>query len=332
MMPSCILRILSPLLFLLSSLSSFSQIDQTDVDDFVRIYAMQNQLPLEDIHAIVTQATYQPSIIEKMNKPAEKTMTWTRYRGIFMTDDRIDAGVQFWITNETTLQNISQQTGVPEKIILGILGVETFFGARTGTYSVLDALYTLAFGYPKRSSFFKAELGKFLELCSREQLDPLSIQGSYAGAMGYCQFMPSSYLAYAKNYDESGSTDLMNNVDDAIASVANYLQIHRWQTGKPVALQAIATGTAQLPLAKQSLKPKESYSTYQEMGFRTANGSSTDEKVTLQEFTLDEGNEYWFGFTNFYVITRYNHSPLYALAVYQLGEAIQSKMTEKKKL
>ncbi|UXP31229.1 lytic murein transglycosylase B [Reichenbachiella agarivorans] len=318
-------RIFTILAFLLVSISSLAQINQTDVDDFVRIYASQNHLALEDIEAIVSKATFQPSIIDKMTKPAEQTMTWTRYRGLFLTDARIDEGIKFWAANETTLRQVSKQTGVSEEVILGIIGVETFFGTRAGSYSVLDALYTLAFGYPKRSAFFKAELGKFLELCTRENLDPLSIKGSYAGAMGYCQFMPSSYLAYAKNFDQQGSTDLMNNVDDAIASVANYIQVHRWQPGKPVVTKAIVTDSAKLPLAKQSVKPSESIKTYQNMGFQTADGSSTNEQVTLQEFVLDEGSEYWFGFNNFYVITRYNHSPLYALAVYQLGEAIKTK-------
>jgi membrane-bound lytic murein transglycosylase B len=240
-------RYLAPLFFYLIlsvTPATHAQINQNDVDEFARNYAYQNKRPLAEIETILNQATFQPSIIEKMERPAEKTMTWTRYRNIFMKEERIQAGADFWIENEAVLQSVSTQSGIPEEIILGIIGVETFFGQRKGTYSVLDALYTLAFGYPKRSSFFKSELGKFLELCHQENLDPTQIKGSYAGAMGYCQFMPSSYLAYAKNFDGEGGTDLVNNVDDAIASVANYLEVHRWKTGERIAVQAAPTDDA----------------------------------------------------------------------------------------
>lgn len=305
---------------------SFSQVDQEAIQDFTRNYAYEHKRPLSEIEDILSKAEFQQSIIDKMEKPAEKTMTWTRYRNIFMKEDRINAGVQFWNENQTTLSAVSQESGVPEEIILAIIGVETFFGQRKGTYKVLDALYTLAFGYPKRSSFFKSELGKFIELCQKENLDIHSIKGSYAGAIGYSQFMPSSYLAYAKNYDGEGSTDLMMNVDDAIASVANYLDVHRWQNGKPIAFPARKAANAQ-PLQPQSTKPKKTYETYKSLGYTSADGSEISDNVSLLEFELEDGgSEYWFTLNNFYVITRYNHSPLYALAVYQLAEAIKEKM------
>lgn len=311
------------------SLNLKAQIDQEKVNDFARNYAYQYKIPLTQVEAILANATYQPTIIEKMERPAEGTMTWTRYRNIFMQDDRIEAGVAFWESNAETLETVSAQTGVPTEIILGILGVETFFGQRKGTYKVLDALYTLAFGYPKRSKFFTSELEKFIELCQLEDLDIDEIKGSYAGAIGYPQFMPSSYLAYAKSYDKGGKRDLMNDADDAIASIANYLKVHRWKTDEPIVLPADVSADAK-SLEKQSLKPKNNLAFYEKLGYTSALPTSYDGAATLLAMELDnEEKEYWLGLENFYVITRYNHSSLYALVVYQLGEAVKSRKTSR---
>ncbi|MFY0601455.1 MAG: lytic murein transglycosylase B [Cyclobacteriaceae bacterium] len=301
-----------------------AQVNQEKVDAFARNYAYKNKIPLTEIETILAKAEFQQSIIEKMQKPAEKTMTWARYRNIFMTDERISRGVEFWNEHEAVLNDISQKTGVPAEIILGILGVETFFGERKGTYKVLDALYTLAFGYPKRSKFFTSELEKFIQLSREENLNIDEVKGSYAGAIGYCQFMPSSYLAYAKSYDEGGNKDLVNSPEDAIASVANYLKVHRWKNGEPIAARTYKDNSS-TALPKQSLKPKQTIEFYEKNGFKSKDKISTDALVTLLTMTLEEGEEYWFGFNNFYVITRYNHSSLYALAVYQLAEAIKAR-------
>lgn len=315
------------ILFLLFSAILFNlpaQVDQEKVDAFARNYAYANKVPLSEIESILNNATFQTSIIEKIQKPAEGTMTWTRYRSIFMTDDRINAGVEFWKENENTLRKVSAESGVPEEIILGIMGVETFFGQRKGTYKVLDALYTLAFGYPKRSKFFTSELEKFIELSREENLDINEVKGSYAGAIGYCQFMPSSYLAYAKSYDEGGTRDLVNSADDAIASVANYLKVHRWKNGKPIAVKARISENAQ-SLAKQSLKPKNDIAYYKNLGYQVNGNQNTEGLTTLVELETDTGKEHWFGFNNFYVITRYNHSALYAMAVFELSEALKER-------
>ncbi|UXX78579.1 lytic murein transglycosylase B [Reichenbachiella carrageenanivorans] len=302
---------------------SYAQVDQSAVDDFVRISAYQQKRPLKDIAYIIDQAEFQPVIIEKMSRPAEKTMTWERYRNIFMTSERIHAGVVFWKENEQALNRVSEETGVAIETILGVIGVETYFGARMGTYRVLDALYTLAFGYPKRSSFFKKELGKYLELCKKEGLDPLVVKGSYAGAIGYGQFMPSSYLAYAKSYDSDSGADLINQVEDGIASVANYLKVHRWNKGELVAMPANKSEHAET-LSKQSVKPANTIIFYTQKGYEPAEPVSPSKLVSLQVMDMEDGSqEYWVTFKNFYVITRYNHSPLYALAVFQLGEAIK---------
>ncbi|MGL1885889.1 MAG: lytic murein transglycosylase B [Reichenbachiella sp.] len=304
-----------------------AQIDQSAVDDFIRNTSFQQKIPLEDVEAIIGQAEYQPVIIEKMSRPAEKSMTWERYRNIFMTPERITAGVDFWEKNEVVLNKVSVDTGVSIEAIIGILGVETYFGQRMGTYRVLDALYTLAFGYPRRSSFFKSELGKYLELCEKEGLDPLTIKGSYAGAMGYGQFMPSSYLAYAKSYDSASGADLIHEEDDAIASIANYLKVHRWNEGGLVALKAIKREDAET-LSKQKVKPSNTISFYSQKGYdlvEPVEPVNSSELVSLQVMKMDDASqEYWVTFKNFYVITRYNHSPLYALAVFQVGEAVKN--------
>ena len=300
-----------------------AQIDQNAVDDFARNFAYRNQLPLEDVKATLSQAEFQQSIIDKMNRPAEK-MSWHRYRNIFMKEERIQKGVEFWNEYETVLNRVSQQYKVDPSIIVGIIGVESYFGERKGTYRILDALYTLSFAYPRRAKFFKSELANYLLLAKKENLDVIDTRGSYAGAMGYGQFMPSSYEAYARSYEPNGDRDLMNSVEDAIASVANYFREHRWRMNEPVAQPAIrAEDAGSIP--KQSIRPKNNVSYYQQLGYEPSSPISNDEKVSLQVFDAEEGDEYWFTHENFYVITRYNHSPLYALAVFQLSEAIKNK-------
>lgn len=314
---------------LLIAQTGLAQIDQEEVADFTRVTAYQQKKPLARFENIMSQAIYVPEIIEKISKPAEKTITWERYRAIFMTPERIAAGVKFWAENEEVLHQVSKESGVAIEAIIGIIGVETYFGQRMGSYRVLDALYTLGFGYPKRASFFKAELGKFLELCEKEGLDPLSIKGSYAGAMGYGQFMPSSYLAYAKSYDQDSGADLMNEVNDGIASVANYLKVHRWKEGRRIAVKVNKKEEAET-LSPQSSKPSKTLAYYAEMGYVVATTPMDQaEMVSLQQMEMEDGShEYWFTAYNFYVITRYNHSPLYALAVFQLGEAIKTAREE----
>lgn len=304
--------------------SLFGQADQAKVDAFVSKYASSRGVSEAEVREIIDQAVFQSSIVEKVNRPAEKTMTWSRYRNIFMKEERIEAGLAFWETHEAALSQVSEDTGVPAHIILGILGVETYFGRNKGSYKVLDALYTISFGIPRRSSYFTKELGEFLDLAKAEDLDPLQVEGGYAGAMGYSQFMPSSYRVYAKSFDLGGTRDLMNSPEDAIASVANYLKVHRWKADQMVAIPAVANRDANPP-AKFSSKAKYDVAHYQNLGFNPEWELTPTRKVSLLEFQLDEGNEYWFGLYNFYVITRYNHSSMYALVVYQLGEAIKKK-------
>jgi len=311
-------------LILFTSLEAIAQIDQKAVDKFAQEFSAKHDVPLEKVKRILAMATYQEEIIKKISRPAEGTMTWGRYRKIFITDERADAGVEFWKKHEEALNKVSSETGVPVEIILGIIGVETYFGKIKGNYKVLDALYTLGFGYPKRSKFFKSELSHFLILATEENLDVANIKGSYAGAMGYSQFMPSSYRAYAKSYEKDGTRDLMDSPEDAIASVANYIKVHRWKIGQPITTQANLNRKI-TNLNKQSLKPKNKVSDYTAIGFVPEQAIAETIPATMIILDGESGKEYWFGLYNFYVITRYNHSKLYAMAVFQLSELIKEK-------
>ncbi len=308
-------------LLLTAPLLSLAQVDTEAINSFNENFEKKHNRSVEEI---IADAEYQQEIIDKISRPAEGTMTWQRYRNIFMKDERIEAGLKFWDEHKTTIDQVVEETGVPAEVILGIIGVETYYGGNKGSYRVLDALYTLGFAYPKRAKFFKSELEKFLILCETENLDPLEVKGSYAGAMGYSQFMPSSYIAYAKSFDKDGNADLMNSPEDAIASVANYIKVHRWQKGQPVTTRANFTREVK-NLNKQVLRPKNQLSDYTKIGIQPEEAIAGDPKATLVTLKSGEEEETWFGFYNFYVITRYNHSPFYAMVVHQLGEAIINK-------
>jgi len=312
------------LLILFLPFSIFAQVDMEAVKSFATDYAKNHDISSDEVMAILTKAEFQQEIIDKISRPAEGTMTWNRYRNIFIKDARIDAGVEFWKEHEETLNQVSSQTGVPVEVICGIIGVETFFGRIKGSYRVLDALYTLGFGYPKRGEFFKSELAKYLELAELESLDIQEVKGSYAGAMGYSQFMPSSYIAYAKSFEENGTRDLMNSPEDAIASVANYLKVHRWRKDEPITSKAEMTREI-TGLRKQATRPKNKVSDYTNIGFKPEDSLNPSLDATMIILKSGEEKEHWFGLYNFYVITRYNHSPMYAMAVYQLGSAIKEK-------
>ncbi|WP_420387475.1 lytic murein transglycosylase B [Roseivirga sp.] len=306
------------------SVTLTAQVNQQEVDAFIKDYASKHGVSETEVREIISAAQFQQEIIDKISRPAEGTMTWERYRKIFVTDERANAGIEFWKEHQTTVAKVSRETGVAEEIILGIIGVESYFGRIKGSYQVLDALYTLGFGYPKRGKFFRSELAKYLELSTKENLNPKEIKGSYAGAMGYTQFMPSSYLAYAKSFDEGGNADLVNDPTDAIASVANYLKVHRWKKGEPIATTATFSREV-TNLNKQSLRPKNKLSDYTALGIKPGKSIAGNTPATLIILENENDKEHWYGFYNFYVITRYNHSPMYAMAVYQLAELIKSK-------
>ncbi|VAW33848.1 Membrane-bound lytic murein transglycosylase B [hydrothermal vent metagenome] len=311
---------------LFSSSLALAKINPQTVDAFIKSTASNNNLDEQSIRLIINQAKRQQSIIDAMNKPAEKSKQWFEYRAIFLKDKRIKQGVEFWDTHQKTLEAVNKASGVPIEIIVAIIGVETYYGGNKGSYRVIDALYTLAFDYPRRAKFFTKELEKFLVLVTKEKISALETKGSYAGAMGFGQFMPSSYLMYALDYDKDGQRDLLNNIPDAIASVANYLKVHGWKKDQGIAYLATARADFK-KLNKQKLKPAFTVKQLNAMGYSTKQKLADDAMVTLTQLQQKDYQEYWFGMHNFYIITRYNHSEMYAMAVYQLAQEIK-KMRE----
>lgn len=288
---------------------------------FVETMAKQHGLPRAEVEALLAQAQRQQSILDAISRPAE-AKPWRDYRPIFLTRARIDGGVAFWNTNAQILADAERHFGVDARVIVAIVGVETRYGAHTGKYRVLDALCTLGFDYPKRADFFRKELEQFLLLSREEQVDALAAKGSYAGAMGQGQFIPSSYRNYAVDFDGDGRRDLWNSERDVLGSVANYFKVHGWQQGAPVVARARVSGTAYKALLEKGLKPHMPAGDLAKYGVRTDTPVAADTPVALVELEGAGGPEQWVLFNNFYVITRYNRSPLYAMAVHQLSEEI----------
>ena len=288
---------------------------------FIENMANKHQFDRDKLKQLLDQVEIKQSILKAISRPAEG-MPWYKYRKIFLTDSRIKGGVKFWQQNQQVLTEVEQQYGVPAEIMIAIIGVETRYGQNTGSYRVIDALSTLGFAYPKRSKFFLSELENFLILARQEKMNPLEPVGSYAGAMGMPQFMPSSYLSYAADFDQDGKRDIWNNTGDVLASIANYFNRHHWQKGEPVAFKVEASGEQWKKALTKGLKPDVSVKQLKGWQVHVPENLAEDVQVKLLEFEQPEGRDLWVGLNNFYVITRYNHSPLYAMAVYQLSQAI----------
>lgn len=293
-----------------------------EVQVFIAEMVRQHGFDPRELNAVFAQAQAQPDIIAAITRPAE-AKPWHAYRQIFLVPGRIEEGVEFWNAHEATLDRAEQVYGVPAEIIVAILGVETFYGGITGKHKVLEALATLAFDYPRRADFFRRELEHYLLLSREEGIDPLALRGSYAGAMGLAQFMPSSYRAYAVDFTGDGRRDLWTNPQDAIGSIANYLSVHGWRRGEGIAMPATVQGNQYPSLLSKDLKPRLSVQTLRRQGVIPQSPINGEKKAILLELEGEDGPQYWLGFDNFYVITRYNHSPLYAMAVYQLGQEIR---------
>jgi membrane-bound lytic murein transglycosylase B len=262
------------------------------------------------------------SILDAISRPAEKVKTWAEYRPIFITDRRINQGVEFWKQHEAALARAEQEYGVPAQVIVAIIGVETSYGANTGSYRVIDALSTLGFDYPPRADFFRKELKQFLLLAREQQVDPLTLKGSYAGAMGMPQFMPSSFRAYAVDFDGDGHINIWNDPDDAIGSVASYFKRHGWVTGEAVVSTAQISGEQAEEGLTVGLDPVKTVGELRAMGWSSHEAVRDDVSVTAFRLDGEAGPEYWLGLPNFYVITRYNRSAMYAMAVHQLSDLI----------
>ena len=298
-----------------------------DVSQFINSMVKKHQFQRQELTDLFSQARVHQKIIDAITRPAE-SKPWYQYRPIFLGDKRIQNGVEFWNKNQALLERAEQTFGVPAEIITAIVGVETFYGNHKGGYRVLDSLVTLGFDYPKRGSFFRSELEQFLLMTREENMEPLSVMGSYAGAMGQPQFIASSFRSYAIDFDKDGKRDLWQNTADVIGSVANYFKRHGWVRGEPIVSPATVSGKHIRELVDKGIKPHTSIQSLQRQGVQPDNTLPKKAKGALIELEQKDGNEYWIGLNNFYVITRYNHSPLYAMAVYQLGQEIRKLRTD----
>ena len=263
------------------------------------------------------------SVLEAIARPAEKRLTWKQYRPIFVTSKRSDKGKIFLAEHKDTLQRAEKEFGVPAEIITAIIGVETYYGKRTGSYTVFDSLTTLGFDYPPRSKFFKSELKEFLLLSKEEKISVDDMTGSYAGAMGMPQFISSSYRNYAIDFDGDGKRDLWNSMPDVIGSVANYFSEHGWKKGETI-VHPVSVSDETVVKEKNELKPYTTVGQLKQQGVEISQTLDEKGEATLLRFDGKRGEEYWLGLDNFYVITRYNHSALYAMAVFQLSEKIRN--------
>lgn len=278
---------------------------------------------------IFRAAEKKQSIIDAISRPAEKVLAWHEYQNIFLTERRIKEGLEFMRAHQETLARAERELGVPAEVMAAIIGVETYYGRIAGSYRVIDALSTLAFDYPKRSTFFRKQLVEYLQLAKEQKINPLEPKGSYAGAMGFGQFMPSSYRAYAIDFDGDDFVDIWNNEADAIGSVGHYLKRHGWKTGQPITL----------PLKKEQFLASEwltddlklSYTIAELPADAAALVSSSlpsDSLIEPIEMETEVGPQQWLVFNNFYAITRYNHSRMYAMAVTELSEALAAGLRE----
>jgi membrane-bound lytic murein transglycosylase B len=300
-------------------------LDREEVQVFIDELVEVENIDREWLEQMFLDAEYSQSVIDAISRPAEKTLAWAEYQKIFLTQSRLESGIEFWRENAFVLDEAEAEFGVPPEIVLAIIGVETLYGRYTGGYRVIDSLSTLAFDYPPRASFFKGELKSLVKLANQHQVDPASLTGSYAGAMGLGQFIPSSYLAYSADYDGDGFADLWSNPADAIWSVANYLSRHGWSRDKAIFTPISVPEGLPENLINQNLKPYANLSELHDLGvigLPSSQEPSDSEEYTLMQLTGLGGSEYWVGHHNFYVITRYNHSHLYGMAVAHLAHRL----------
>lgn len=293
--------------------------DLPGIPAFIDEMVAKHQFRREELQQAFSRAEYRPDVIESISKPSI-LKPWVEYRPNFINQQRINGGVQFWQKYSATLKRAETQYGVPQEIILGVIGVETLYGRNAGRYRALDALTTLAFDYPRRADFFRGELAQYLLLAREQGFDLLSIQASYAGALGIPQFMPGSYRRYAVDYNGNGKIDLLNEPEDAIGSVANYLRQFGWRRGEPVALLSEVEDEKRLAVVGD-VRP---YIAWRLVGVNPLEKPEGDlPPAWLLDFTVESGKEYWLVFSNFNVIMRYNNSNFYAMTVYQLAEAVR---------
>ena len=299
---------------------------RADVKSFITQMADQYSFNKSQLRRLLAAAEIQPAILEAMDRPAEKAKPWYEYRPIFLSERRIREGTEFWLAHRQELDRASVSSGVAPEYLAAILGVETYYGRLTGSYRVLDALATLAFDYPARGRFFRDELEQFILLTRDLKLNPLAIRGSYAGAMGAPQFMPSNYRRYAVDANADGHIDLWTNWSDVCASVGNYLKEHGWNPGEPVLSEASVEADKAADLDGRNLSLGETVASLQAKGVSFESPLPPDAPAMLIAADEADGVHWRVGYNNFYVITRYNHSALYAMAVYELAAAVKQRI------
>ena len=318
------LPIIFGLVFLSPGVAGSDLLQRTDVTSFIDEMVAEHGYDAEELNDVLGRVELSEKVIAAITRPAE-AFPWHRYRSIFIKPGRIRGGAEYWRRNQAQLERASDKYGVPVEILVAVIGVETKYGRITGGYKVVNSLSTLAFDYPKRSRFFTSELKHFLLLAREQSLDPHALSGSYAGAMGIPQFMPSSYRAYAVDFDEDGLTDIWDNPSDAIGSVGNYLKEHGWRKDAGITSPATMPDSDISALLTKGLELKLTMADMIAAGVTAGDEVDVAEKVKLLQLESRDGYEYWLALHNFYVITRYNHSALYAMAVYQLAEAIREQ-------
>jgi len=301
-------------------------IKRPEVKEFIAHMSKAYGFKKGALRKLLKSAASQPAIIDAMSKPAEKAKLWYEYRPIFLNERRIREGTEFWVAHRQALDQASIKSGVAPEYLAAILGVETYYGRLTGTYRVIDALATLSFDYPPREKFFRDELEQYLLLTRDAHLDPKTLKGSYAGAMGAPQFMPSNYRRYAVDADANGRIDLWNDWPDVCASVGNYLKEHGWNTGEPVLEEATVPAEKAGDLDGRKLALSETIASLEAKGVSFDTSLPPEAPAILIAADEPDGVHWRVGYNNFFVITRYNHSPLYAMAVYELATAMKQRM------
>lgn len=317
------MRFVLSLLLLCSFVAPFAKLSSAaelpGISRFVDEMVAKHQFRRDELANVFARAQHLPAVIELISRPAT-TRPWLEYRAAFVNPKRVRLGLEFWNKYRHTLRRAEQKYGVPQEIIVAVIGVETIYGQNAGSFLVLDALTTLAFDYPRRADFFRGELENYLLLAREQQFDLLAIRGSYAGALGIPQFMPGSYRNYAVDFNANRKIDLLGEDRDAIGSVANYLRSYGWSKGEPVAARAQVGDETCLG----EIRTPRSLAEWAAAGVTSGADFAPEQSARLVDFTVEEGKEFWLAFNNFEVITRYNNSDFYAMSVFQLAEELKA--------
>ncbi len=298
---------------------------RADVRAFIRDMAQRHAFVESELQFLFARTRRMESVLKAITPPKDpRARSWRAYRGRFVNEARIGEGLDFWRRHEAALSRAAEAHGVPEEIIVSIIGVETLYGRNAGSFRVIDALATLAFLYPPRATYFRSELEQYLLFTRDAGLDVFSVKGSYAGAIGIPQFMPGSYRRFAVDFDGDGIVDLRASPADAVGSVANFLKEHGWRRGEPVQLLAHVAGEAHRPMLEAGIDPKFTLASLGQHGVETSSSLPTETTVALIDLPTPEApTEYRLGMRNFYVLTRYNRSSFYAAAVYDLAQELK---------